>query len=114
MLDDSAGAVRYWAHVKWAPLNGEPNKQMVVQEADEDGSVDDGTPELFVTVEDIARGWQLLLAWEKAGKFHHCGSSDAVQRAERSLTNRDGGHDYDACVADAVVQLATLGEIRYG
>ena len=100
LLDDGMMYIDYWAY-----------------EIEDDGS--DITPEQRARLEafttaDVARGWRLLLKLEKAGKFSCCGSPDAVRRSERSLASGDGGEDYDACVADAVIQLALLGDIVYG
>ncbi|CAM4326335.1 hypothetical protein NONI108955_20985 [Nocardia ninae] len=113
MLSDSPSSVRYWALTEWDEKPGEPEfSRLVVKEF---GDEDVNGPALSrheVTVDDMARGWQLLVKHEADGKFHHCGSSDSVRTAEKSI-NADAA-DYDACVIDAVIQLAILGEVRYG
>jgi hypothetical protein len=97
MLDDAATACHYW----WDEHRAEKE-----------------TPPLpdwnSLTINDVARGWRALLIRERAGRFFCCGSDRAVRDAERALNDKDGTEDYDACVADAVIQLALLGDLVYG
>lgn len=67
-----------------------------------------------LTIDHVAKGWQMLINVEEAGKFQCCNDPKAVRNAERSLQCGDDCEDYDACVSDAVIQLALLGEIVYG
>lgn len=94
ILDDASGYVGYW-------YNDEHEAGNVKRYSE-------------LTTDDVARGWQRLIEFERAGKFFCCGSDRAVRDSEASLSSKDGGEDYDACVADAVIQLAVLGDIVYG
>lgn len=93
LLSDSRIAVKYW--------------------------YDEETPQVqarvrAVTRDDIAKAWRKLVALEHDGTFCHCNEPHAVRDAEMALQARNqDALDYDACVADAVVQLAVLGEIIY-
>lgn len=67
-----------------------------------------------ITSDDVSRGWYRLVKLEKEERFQCCGDPRAVRDAEAALSHRTGEEGYDACVADAVIQLALLGEVRYG
>ncbi|MEV2222721.1 hypothetical protein AB0E01_22915 [Nocardia vinacea] len=105
MFDTAPRAVAYWARTEWR------DDELIVREFGDD---DEQVSEHVISVQSIATGWRRLLDLEKAGKWWHCqDNSKPIAKAERSLVARDGGEDADDCVADAVVQLATLGEVRY-
>jgi hypothetical protein len=68
-----------------------------------------------VDIETIAKGWQALLAKETEGGFCHCGRErNSVREAEKALKEQSNGEEYDACVIDAVIQMAMFGELKYG
>jgi hypothetical protein len=112
MLSDAIRAIGYWATV-YNDVTVADSLQSY--DVDETGD-DDESPVTLGTVNigTIAKGWQALVKLETEGKFWHCGISDSVRRAERALTEANGDEDYDACVCDAVIQLGTIGEVRYG
>jgi hypothetical protein len=107
MLSDAPRAINDWAVCAWVSKG----KLMI----DEYGDEPEPTRTYTITVKDIVRGWRMLLELEKAGKWWHCGDdSNPIARTERALIAQDGTEDYDACVIDGVVQLATIGEVIYG
>lgn len=110
MLEDAETAVRYWGRT-------EPLERRVLIGSWRVWEIGSGNEPLgsahVVTVDVIARGWRKLLALEATGGFDHPDGAGTVRAVERSLTSGDGREDYDAGVADTVVQLAVFGEIRY-
>lgn len=75
----------------------------------------DSTPLDELTMNGMHEGWLRLLEIEASGHFYCCNSSEPVVKiCDANLTAGNGMEDYDACVADAVVQCALLQEIRYG
>jgi hypothetical protein len=113
MLEESPSAVAYWARTEWSDIPGDPEfSRLIVREL---GDEEEPIAEFTIGVDSIATGWRKLLDLEKAGKWQHCGvTGRPIAAAEQSLVSGDGGEEYDACVIDSVVQLAILGEVRYG
>lgn len=93
VLSDAGSACYYW----WYDHDGDPLPAW--------GSL---------TTNDVARGWQRLIKVEREGGFMCCGDPRAVRRSEAALSQGTDDADYDACVADAVIQLALFGKIIYG
>lgn len=115
ILSDGMRAIGYWG--TWYDATWTAQKDIVSYELSEDNELYGG--ELVklgrVNIETIAKGWQLLRKLETAGNFQHCGDDHTVRHTEKELAKGEWGDvDYDSCICDAVIQLATLGEIRYG
>lgn len=107
MFSEISPAFSPWASMEWDEGTEE---YLITDREDEDKSYRLGYPL-------IAKGWQALVKLDRAGKWQHClGAGMTVSQSEYSLANHgeDNNADYDACVIDAVVQLALLGEVRYG
>lgn len=94
MLSDAGYACRYW----WYDHD---DKDLPLPDWDD------------LTTNDVARGWNRLLRVERDGRFFCCGQEGVVRRAEAELSRGEDA-DYDACVADAVIQLALFDKIIYG
>lgn len=114
MLSDSIRAIAYWSDVDNVERTNDKYGFAVAYDLTETGEGDAPVKRGRVTLATIAKGWQRLIKLETAGKFHHCKSDRSVRHNEQELAKGEWGDvNYDSCVIDAVIQLATLGEIRY-
>ena len=98
------GGITYWAEV----LSYEPDYG--------EATVYDVGEELIypITLDIIEKGITILTTGENAGKSFCLGGMDYWQQfLLANLTNGEHG-DYDADIADNIVQAGTMGEIVYG
>lgn len=86
-----------------------------------DEAVTDESPRFEVTLDTIAKGLRMIREAKATGeeswgtewttvKYLSVGARSMIMRAERE---RDAG-EIDSSLADVIVQVATLGEVRYG
>lgn len=103
------GGINYWAAVS----EYEPEKGTVTvwEDVDDDGTF--GKAHL-VTIDTIAHGIQVLTTGENAGKAFCMGSAEYwKQFLLANRTNSEDG-DYDADIADNVLQAGLFDSIVYG
>jgi hypothetical protein len=106
------GGTGYWAQVSDYKWDCEPADTVVTLyplDDDEDGYIDEG---IVITVDTIAKGFQLLFKQVMAGEVKN-------EYFVRFVIDTNAGKwnevDYDAAVADVIVQLALFnGEVVYG
>lgn len=130
------GGIGYWSMIvseyRWAfPEMKQRETDEAVEVADVtytiaefgDEGVTDESPRFEITLDTIARGLRLIReakvldaeteSWrglQTSVKFLSIGTRKAIMAAERE---GDAG-EIDSSLADVIVQVATLGEVRYG
>ena len=107
------GGINYWALVADYVPEGEPEKRGVTLWETEDDPEGNGEG-VRVTLDTIASGIAKIRA-NKEGKFDfaHAHNSYWVQFWVANRTNGDDG-DYDAGIADCILQAGLFGEVVYG
>lgn len=107
------GGVQYWADVlvyRWSDpslKHGNGTRDAYAELVESDYEEEETQDLLRVTLDTIARGWRLYEGQTLSG------SEYGRQAMLADRTNGDDG-DYDADVADNVLQLGLFGEVRYG
>lgn len=97
------GGIQYWSEVFIYNIDGETFATI----ADEDG-------EYNITIDTIAKGIRILTTGDNAGHaFSMCGMDYWKQFILANKTNGEDG-DFDADIADNIVQAGIFGEIVYG
>lgn len=101
------GGVQYWAEVlSYAWNDQEVGRQANASATLTDKEEDDGKV-FTVTLDTIAKGWGLYQGTSISGREY----GKQAQLANR--TNGEDG-DFDADIADQIVQLGLFGEVVYG
>lgn len=109
------GGINYWTQVSgYDPDNGDPELRGVTVWPDlddfEDGQLQTNVPGggIRVTLETLAKGIGIL---DRDTEHYHHGYWMQFWLANR--TNGDDG-DYDAGIADCILQAGVFGEVVYG
>lgn len=117
------GGINYWAQVSEYKHehSGVPVAETfaVVHEVDPDEGIEEdedgyAVRGLRVTIDTIAHGIQVLTTGENAGKSFTVSGADYWKQF--LLSNRTNGEDgdYDADIADNILQAGLFGEVVYG
>lgn len=103
------GGIQYWSTVE------EYRNEYSVPVAETYAVIiDDDGDEHRITIDTIAHGIQVLTTGENTGKaFSMCGMDYWKQFLLANRTNSEDG-DYDADIADNIVQAGLYGEVIYG
>ena len=111
------GGINYWADVSnwfWHDLGAEDWIATITDANDPD---DPDFPETVINTDTIAHGISVIKSWKKEKDFqpNYFGDGGAYWREflKADRTNGDDG-DYDAIIADWIVQAGIFGEIVYG
>lgn len=99
------GAINYWAMVSNYDLNG-PTPTVTVHELSEDGG--DPLSRVPITITEIGTAINRIIAEDL--NFITTGTKTEIFRAN---VDNDAG-DIDAELADIIMQVAVIGEVRYG
>lgn len=113
------GGINDWAAVtrwQWEDLGAENWVADIVDANAEDGDEPDFEP-VTINTDTIAHGIAVIKSWKKDRDFqpNYFGDGGAYWREflKADRTNGDDG-DYDAIIADWIVQAGIFGEIVYG
>jgi len=113
------GGINDWAAVirwQWEDLGAEDwVAEIVDAEWNEDGDPDSEPdfPQTIINTDTIVRGIEVIKGFDYEPNYFGDGGSYWRQFLLAYETNGEDG-DYDAIVADWIVQAGIFGEIRYG
>lgn len=105
------GGINYWSYVsEYKPFGNPPT--VYVHEMAEDGEAHEETDaKFFIGINEIARAIRTIQ--NNPAKFRFAHQGYWLQFWEANRTNGEDG-DYDAGIADCIVQVACFGEVVYG
>lgn len=107
------GGVNYWASVSryvWGPHDVQSTEAPHAAATLHDNE-DTANGHFELTVDAMARAFDLLC---ERRDIVGVGDSDWRRRMTAMYLEPDGEHDFDAGDADALVQIAWFGDVRYG